>query len=287
MLIHSTCIKYKIDIESNYIINQIGGTIFKATIKDTEYSFNYYINETNTDENGDKLIFIYKNSQLDLIKKKNDEYDNRIHCALLSYKNKDSLKIVILNSSNDCINVNPNTTKIKKYGNLLLKIIIKYAKQNNFKSIVLDDESKYNCKNTESGLSYKLQLVHILCHGNTWYSKFGFKFVDESDNNILIKNKKILDKLKTSNLLFDSLIYLIFKKIFETKIHTIILGSENFINSLHNITNIYIANKEEPIYVFFNQLTINECNIMCLIYNDLYKMLNLEYFSSNSMILNF
>jgi hypothetical protein len=285
MHIDSVCTKYKIDIKSNYIINQNGGNIFKAKIKNTEYSFNYYLNESNTDENGDKLVFIYKNSHLDLIKKKNDEYDNRIHCALLSYKNTDVLKLVIFNSFDDCINISPTTTKTIKYGNLLLKIIIKYAQANNFKSIILDDESKYYCKNTNSGLSYRLQLVHILSHGTTWYGKFGFKFVNDTDNNILIQNKKILDKLKTSNLIFDSLMFLIFDTIVKTKSHTLILGHEKFINSVNNIINIYISNKEQPLYVFFNELTLSECDIMCLIYINLYKMLNLELFGSNSMIL--
>ncbi len=38
-------------------IEQQGGSIFKATIKNTEYSFNYYLNESNTDENGKLIIF--------------------------------------------------------------------------------------------------------------------------------------------------------------------------------------------------------------------------------------
>ena len=286
MLIDSTCAKYKIDTKSNYIINQNGGTVFEATIKDIKYSFNYYVNESNTDENGDKLIFIYKNAHLDLIKKKNDEYDNRIHCALLAYKNTDVLKLVIFNSSDDCVNILSTTPKSIKYGDLLLKIIIKYAKKNNFKSITLDDESKYYCKNTNTGLSYKMQLGHILYQGCTWYSKYGFKFVNNSDNEILSHNKQILDKLKTSDLIFDSLMFIIFRNIVDTKTHILLLSNEKFINSLDNIIKMYIVNKEEPIYAFFKELSRSECNIMCLIYNDLYKMLNLQLFSSNSMILN-
>ena len=308
-LIQANCITHKINIESNYIVDYTqmhGGSTFEAVIgkNGEKYSFNYYISEINNSTlpnqlsnqlpnqlpnqqdqdkdqslNGDKLIFIYKNSDLKSIQQTNNEFDNRIHCAMLSYKNKDSLKILILNSSSKCVKCVKSS-----YGTALLKIIIKYAKKYEFKSILLDDESKYFCS-TKNNLHYKLQLVHTLTHGYPWYAKFGFKFINNKDNKILKHNKEKLDNLKTFDLSFDGLMYIIFDNIVHTKSHTLILGEDNFINSINNIINIYLKNKEKTLYNFFSELTRHECDIMCLIYNELFKALKLEHMPT-SMILN-
>ena len=138
----------KIDkyIQNNLISNiQYGGKQYSTTIDDLKIKFDYYINET--DDN--TIIYISDTNDKTGLK----------YCAMLTYSNQDILNIGLIETPIRCINIQTiNKSESKdiinnklKYGDLMMKAIINFSKDNCFKKIHLDDISRFNC----SGKPYK------------------------------------------------------------------------------------------------------------------------------------
>ena len=288
-----TCEKYNIN-NCRFILNQNGGNIFESYYKNNKFNIHYY--DSVDDTNNNKLIVIYKlNKFIDDKIIRNDDIKESDHCALLSYSDNETIKIVIIFSSKECFSdLDVETGKKVKYGALLLKTIIKLCKHLKFKKIILEDDSKYRCKsNVLMGdkiqpyeYSYKIRYVYTLCNGTTWYSKFGFKFIDESKNIALKYNKDKLSKMKTSDLPFENFIYAI--------LNTIIIGGYNdafFPNNklakkIYNITQLYISNYDKNIIEFFTDITFNICSVMTLTYEKIFESLGLKLYNDSNMYLN-
>lgn len=139
---------------------QDGGKIYEAIIDNEIYKFNYYKTKDNY------LINIFITS-----KDKDD-------CVYMAYKNLDKLEILALQSLDGCI-FSDNIKTFKTRGNIIMKMIIKFAKSQNFKSIELEDISKFYCKDNKHNLSYEISKVHTLSYGYPWYYKFGFRYISE------------------------------------------------------------------------------------------------------------
>jgi hypothetical protein len=50
----------------------------------------------------------------------------------------------------------------------MIKLIINYAKDNNFKKIILDDDSKFHCLDIKNDYYYELRHLHTLTSGLPW-----------------------------------------------------------------------------------------------------------------------
>lgn len=66
-----------------------------------------------------------------------------------------------------------------------MKLIILFAKYNKFKSIVLENESKFYCNESSvDKICYELKYVHTMTKWSTYYYKFGFVFIEDMQNQI-------------------------------------------------------------------------------------------------------
>lgn len=178
---------------------------------DISYNVEIYEPEYSEDEYIVKYIYIYK-TETDI---------SEPYCCVLTYYNNDTIKIDIIETPVKCIKINEiNKCKSKelitnkyKYGDILMKLIIKFAKERGFKEIILEDRSIFNCLDTNYKLKYSLKNVHILTTGYPWYYKYGFKFVDKEIHNYVKKNNKIIKQINTKDISFKKFIKLIKKKI--------------------------------------------------------------------------
>ena len=134
------------DSYSQKIINPKDLLSFRVTkIDNKEYSIDYYKTKENFDNKEYVFVYIYNKN------KKNN-------CVVLNYYNKDILNIVSIESDYGCYNNNDK----ERSGDILMKIIINYAKDKGFKKIELEDKSKYDCKRSDKSnyLIYNLTIVH-------------------------------------------------------------------------------------------------------------------------------
>ena len=260
----------KIDkyIQNNLISNiQYGGKQYSTTIDDLKIKFDYYINET--DDN--TIIYISDTNDKTGLK----------YCAMLTYSNQDILNIGLIETPIRCINIQTiNKSESKdiinnklKYGDLMMKAIINFSKDNGFKKIHLDDISRFNCIDSKKELSYSLLHVHILTDGYPWYYKYGFKFIFQKDHQKIKSNKKIIQNKLTKDLGFDTLITFIYDKA-QDIISIEIIG---------HILKLYTKYKDEPLNKFLKKFTRSYCDIMSYIYMDIYHYFDLESFDTNSM----
>lgn len=93
-----------------------------------------------------------------------------------------------------------------KHGSNLLELSIKFIKQNkkkfNTKQIQLKDNSEKFC----NGEYINLSLFLTLTTGHTWYGKHRFKPLKKSDQDIYVRNYKIMQKLKIKDVKFHKII---------------------------------------------------------------------------------
>jgi hypothetical protein len=287
------------NILNQNILNQKGGSTQTINVDNKEYILDIY---NDTIEDIDDLFFS-KDIRTELsdepykvifampLRKKNNNIIEKIPsnmCFSLVYKTKDKLELKGLQVIKGCVGtvINKSVKKANKQGTIMLKYIIQYAKDNNFKSIELIDGSYYACSNTLFNKSYSIPRIHTLCYSEPWYYRYGFRYI-KKDNNINVKNnKKILDKLKTSDLRFDILIDIIQNKLRNENLSKI--SSTQILDIIQNISSIYSNTYDKPIYDFFKLLTYNHCDIMGLIDEDIFFALQLklsEAESDNKMIL--
>jgi hypothetical protein len=167
-------------------------------------------------------------------------------------------------------------------GTILIKMIIKFAKTYEFKNIILDDKSYYTCnRNINSKIVYQMKYVHTLTKGIPYYSKFGFVFNDNKNQEKLEFNKNRITNMKTEDISLDSLIQMIVKIIVNKSYQKIY--DYDFIQDIYLIIESY--DKYTVLMDFFNYITYNHCHIMAMIYLELFESLGLKTYNSDEMIL--
>lgn len=246
--------------------HQIGGEKENIIIDGIEFFVDYYENKME-DKN---MIYITNVDQKNA---------NNLYCGALSYTHKKPhiLHIDVIGSPNKCVQLEkPEDSKrlVKnkiKYGDILMRLIIKIAIKNNFKSIILEDKSVFNCLNTKIPLSYNLSYVHVLTNGYPWYYKYGFILIDDLNRKIVIKNKQRMDTIKTKDVSFDSILNLI--------INATIKNSVLTVEKIFDITKIYIKCKDLEIYKFFYYLSRRHCDIMHYTYKLFFDLLGLMHYT--------
>ena len=276
--------KYNLSIQTKLNLIQSGGYILNYNENEIIYSVDILeINLNDSESEQPKLIHI----------RENKNGSNPKSCAILSYLNKETLHIDVIETPINCIKINDINENISndlikkkyKYGDIMMKIIIKYAKDNGFKNIELEDRSYFSCLDSDHNLKYSLKNVHILTDGYPWYYKYGFKFYYKNDRDDCDNNYTKLMKLKTHNMKFNNFIELINKQIenyFELdKINSIKIDDK----IISDIKKIYDKYNNENVCLFFKECTLNYCDIMCLIYLKLFKYLKLDYINAERMIL--
>ncbi len=172
----------------------------------------------------------------------------------------------------------------KEVTNHMMKLIKEIAIQSKMKKLELSDSSKFYCP-TNSKYELDLKYANTLTSGEPYYYKFGFKFDDKSakkfNHENVKSNKKLLSKLKTSDLNIRKFLKLCNKAMQELKLDNPTIES---INKYINKT--WAEYSENPIIDFFNEIKYNMCVVFSLIYMELYQMLGLKLYSNNLMYLN-
>lgn len=256
-------------------LNQIGGSVFETNLSNIKYSFEYY--KAKSQDGFTKAIIIKKLNDKENITN-NTEYYQSKHCALLLYDDNNLLKLAFLNMKTDCY----KSEEKEKKGSILLKLIILWAKKNNFKKIILSDQAMYECKDNNYGVRYEIKYLHTLTHGKTWYSKYGFQFVDQVEQNNENYNKQILDNLKTENYPLELLVRILMREIVG-KINYKIYSEYNYLEAINQIIQIYDECKIKPFYKFIKIISREYCFITSLIYQQIFDSLKLKKYESSEM----
>lgn len=254
--------KPNFNMDGNYYFEQYGGDKEEFMYGNKIYVFDVYKKK----EEDSRIVFI---KSIDSTSKSIDK-DN---CAQLVYKSGfDELKIESLNSLGGCIKLkSKESKKIDKQGSLLVYAIIDWAKKRKFRKITLDDESSIRCTDSKINLSYSLKNGYTLQSGYPWYWKFGFRYENPNLNSNAEKTKQILDNLKTGDLAFEVLIDILMSTLkFNNYIEYDMIDNKKILNQIAIMSEIYINNKDKPIYNFFKQMYYECCDIMSLITSELY-----------------
>lgn len=285
--------KYNINLDANFYtslekekLNQFGGDIFSTKIKDINYSFEYYKIHDFADSNGTNFIngiIIKRKNTLD-----NISYSSSKHCALLLFNNKDLLKIAFLNMHSDCYDLVDKNNLVNKdnlankNGSTLLKLIMLWAKNQTFKRIVLSDQVQFTCKENSYLMSYELKYIHTLTHGSTWYGKYGFKFVNNLDNDALIYNKNFLDNFKTKDYPFELLIKIIMYEIVDQKVYAF-MDKYDYLLNINKIIKLYDEYKDKLFYKFMKIISREFCFLVSHIYMKIFESLKLKKYIDSEM----
>ena len=296
--------KYNINLESNFIptvyeqtnkqtneniFSQNGGNVYSTTLKDIEYSFSFYKVNDYSDTDGTNFINGI------IIKTKNspniNEYYPSKHCALLLYDNKNLLKIAFLNMHAECYDVvgpideSNKLNQIKneeKSGSTLLKLIILWAKNEKFKRIILSDQARFTCKEKIYSMSYELKYMHTLTTGNTWYGKYGFKFINQVDIDALAYNKNFLDNFKTEDYPFDLLVKIIMNEIVDQRVY-VYMDKYDYLFNINQIIKLYDEYKDKPFYKFMKIISRTCCFLVSHIYMKIFESLRLKKYIGSDM----
>jgi hypothetical protein len=147
----------------------------------------------------------------------------------------------------------------------------------------LSDSAKFYCP-TNSKYELDLKYANTLTSGEPYYYKYGFKFDDkttEMNNHQNVKyNKKLLSKLKTSDLKLDKFLKLCLKSITNLEIDE--TTKKQIINYINQTWTDYLNN---PIIDFLNEIKYSLCVIFSSIYIKLFDLLGLKPFTNNLMFL--
>ena len=257
--------------KNNFIHNDNYKGIFKTKLNNHKYEINFYdIKET------DKTIIMFNYSS---------DLDNYCISAKVEKNNPDILTIITLESLPNCYQTSDKTDLERKKGSILMQIIIKWAKQNNYKKIYLDDTSTYKCSTQFQTIYYDLKHVHTLTDGYPWYYKFGFRFVNLKDNEKVKINYNKLKLIKTSDIKFVDIIKCIAKYTIDDNKYKYFNDKETIIN-LYNLTDLYETNYNENIMKFFKNVSKESCIMMSLLWNYIFNLLKLNKYETFTMELN-
>ena len=258
-------------------------------------------NITNTNQKGGtkKIEYKFDNRTFILYEDKSDngEYDISMH------RNDD------INDASYCLHITPDPIEniavlqsISYYkdcvksglehpggGSILLKLCIKYLKENKnkykIKRLILYDNSFYKCyKNKET---IWLSLMHTLLFGHTWYGKYGFrpynsntKSLDIELNNNYENNFKIVTTTKMKDIDFSNYYY---------KINKDILPEKEAIEKKEEKKKYYKKYENLTIDKFFRKMLINfqdGCAFFSLFYRSFYTDMKLYNFKSMTFFLD-
>jgi hypothetical protein len=166
----------------------------------------------------------------------------------------------------------------------MIAIIKEIATQSRMTRLELSDSSKFYCLDN-SKFQLELKYANTLTSGEPYYYKFGFKFDDETtkmENHANVKyNKKLLSKLKTSDLKLDKFLKLCNKEMYKLELDKSTIESVNeFINKT------WTEYSENPIIDFFNEIKYGICVVFASIHTQLFKMIGLKPFTNNLMYLD-
>ena len=166
----------------------------------------------------------------------------------------------------------------------MIAIIKEIATQSGMTRLELSDSSKFYCP-TNSKFQLELKYANTLTSGEPYYYKFGFKFDDvttKMENHSNVKyNKKLLSKLKTSDLKLEKFLKLCNKEMYKLELDKSTIESVNeFINKT------WTEYSENPIIDFFNEIKYGICVVFASIHTQLFKMIGLKPFTNNLMYLD-
>ena len=258
--------KYK----NEFVLSMKYNGIFKTKINDHKYEINYY---DIVESNKTIIMFGYDSDP--------DKY-----CISLKVDKSepDILHIISVESLEQCYKSTNKSDFNKKKGSVLMQIIIKWAKENNYKKIYLDDISTYKCDTENQTIYYDMKHVHTLTDGYPWYYKFGFKFVNKLDRIRTKENYNKLKLIKTSDISFVNIIRCITKYTIDDSKYKYFSDKETIIN-LHNLTSLYEKHYESNIMLFFKKVSYESCIMMSLLWNYVYELLGLDKYQTQTMVL--
>lgn len=241
--------------------NQIGGEVHNTTIDNVDYYVNYHVN-INSDQT---LVYINNTNTKDITK---------TCCAMLSYNDKTNIHIEVIEDPINCIYTEEQKDVKTNYGDIMIKIILDFAKKNGFKTVTLEDDSKYFCKGYDKVHKYYLKYGNVLTQGEPWYYKHGFIYVDKN-HDIVEHNKQIIKNLHGYDISFDIIIMMIIKY------------TKTTLEKIYEIAKLYYKYKTDNITKFMYELSRYDCVLFATIYKKIYKYLKLkdyEYFERIKMI---
>ena len=98
-----------------------------------------------------------------------------------------------------------------------------------------------------------------------------------------MKNKSIMDNLKTSDINIEHLIRLIFRKLMPIyKLYT----NKDFIVVINIILKSHLELIDRPLYEFIKKVSYNYCIIFSLIVDNLFNTFGLTYIQKHKMYLD-
>jgi hypothetical protein len=258
---------------NNYILSNTYGGNFKTKINNHKYEVNVY----DVKDIGKKIVMFNYSSKSDP--------DN--YCVSLKIDDSEPtiLHIITIESVKQCYKTDDQNDFEKKKGSIMMQIVIKWAKTNNYKEIYLDDTSTYRCDTEQKKIYYDMKHVHTLTSGYPWYYKFGFKFVNLNDANSVKQNYDKLKNVKTSDITFQQIIKCITLNTITNNKYKHFSDKETIIN-LHNLTQLYDKHLNDNIMIFFNEVTRNACIMMSLMTSEIFETLKLQEYKTTSMYLN-
>ena len=255
--------KLQSSYKSNFTLN--GGD---NNLNEYEKTYNNSTGKFNIEIDGDKYYYRVDRYSpdndkqfkiIDLITIK-DKYRENIHCGGIQIDRETKIaNILNLGNSNKCL-LSTNNTKFK-YGYILFQIMIHICKKEKVKKIQLTDNSTITCGKYD----LILNILKIITHGHPHYTKYGFRFKDKINNEIMENNYEIFLSNPTINK--NELINLIKEN-----------ANDNIINKLLKVLNKFEGN-EVSIKKFVKLLMIDldnndYCELIHKIYQKLYLLAN-------------
>ena len=258
-------------LKNDIILNKTYNGIFKTKINEYKYEINYY---DVIESNKTIIIFGYESDP--------DKYCISVK---IDRTEPDILTIITIESLNQCYKTDDKFDIERKKGSVLIQIIIKWAKINNYKKIYLDDISTYKCDTEFQTIYYDMKHVHTLIDGYPWYYKFGFKFINKIDKSKVKSNYNKLKLIKTSDIKFTEIIVAITKYTIDDSKYKYFSDKETILN-LYSLTTLYESYYDSNIMDFFKEISRKSCIMMSLLWNYIFPILHLEKYETNKMVLN-
>ena len=174
----------------------------------------------------------------------------------------------------------------------LIQIIIEICKQSKIKTIFLTDRSYFRCNNPK--FTFFLKQANTLTSGQPYYYNYGmsyqakldkatsasgFKFTDINDHSNVKTNATVLSSLKTSDLNFKLFEELIKKRLekYKTEFDNQIIN-----DTIEYVKEIYNKYLNKSITKFLSKLKYKLCVVFSVIYFDLFELLGLKNYRTES-----
>jgi len=267
-------IKHTFNKEYNYLLNKPNQIINKTNLSldggdinsiIEKYSdiINIQIDTANQTNGETELLFISINSQ--------------ITCGVVILDNiRKVATIHDLISDISCLKKSVSKSVMEE----ILKIIKNICKKSGMIYIELSDTSQHTCKGTQ--INYKLNIGNTLTTGMPYYYKYGFEYIDKENHANVLSNYEILSNTKTEKIDKEDLEVMIKYKLKNKGKDKIYIKEV-----INKINDIYTKNNGKNITRFINDIKYENCEVFAIIYHDLYKMLDLGYYSNSNKLMRF